>query len=50
MALAESVDRRFQAFKGPFDKIVDQLDALALGANRGSNEDKRRLRDDIAQG
>ena len=33
-ALAESVDRRFQAFEGSFDKIAGQLDALALGANK----------------
>ena len=49
-ALAESVDRKFQVFEGHFDEIVDQLDALALGANRGRNEDKRRLRDEVAQG
>ena len=49
-ALAESVDRKFQAFEGRFDEIVDRLDTLTLGANRGRNEDRRRLRDDIAQG
>ena len=32
-----------------FDEIMDQLDALALGANRGRNDNKRRLRDDVAQ-
>ena len=49
-ALADGVDRRFQAFEGHFDEIVDRLDALALGANRVRNEDRRRLRDDVAQG
>ena len=48
--LADSVDRRFQAFEGHFDDIADRLDALALGANRGRNEDRRQLRDDVAQG
>ena len=49
-ALADSVDRRFQAFKGHFDEIVDQLDALALGANKSRNDNRRWLRDEIAQG
>ena len=40
-ALVESVDRKFQVFKGRFDEIVDGLDALALGANR--------LRGDVTQ-
>ena len=35
-------------FEVRFDEIADLLDALALGANRGRNEDKRRLRDDVA--
>ena len=48
-ALAESVDRRYQAFKGGFDEIVDRLDALVISANMGRNEDMRRLRDEIAQ-
>ena len=39
-ALADSVDRRFQAFEGRFDKIVNRLDALAIGANRDRNDDK----------
>ena len=34
MALADSVDRRFQTFEGRFDEIADQLDALEIGANR----------------
>ena len=49
-ALAYSVDHRFQVFEGHFDEIVDRLDALTLGANRGRSEDKRWLRDDVAQG
>ena len=49
-ALTDYVDHRFQVFEGCFDEIVDRLDALALGANRGRNEDRRRLRDDVAQG
>ena len=49
-ALAESVDHRFQAFEGHFDAITDRLDALVLGANRGGNENRRRLREDVAQG
>ena len=49
-ALADSVDYRFQAFEGRFDDIVDQLNALAIGANRDRNDDRRRLRDDVAQG
>ena len=35
-------------FEGHFDEIVDRLDALALGANRGRNDDKRQLRDNVA--
>ena len=49
-ALIESVDRRFQAFKRHFDKIVDRFYALGLGARRGRNKERRRLRDDVAQG
>ena len=49
-ALAESVDRRFQAFEECFDKIANRFDALALGANRVRNKDRRRLRDEVAQG
>ena len=30
--------------------IADRLDALAIGANRGRNEDKRAPREDVAQG
>ena len=48
--LAKSVDRRFQEFEGSFDEIVDRLDALAIGASRGRNEDMRMLRGDFAQG
>ena len=40
-ALAENVDRRFQVLDGRFDEIADKLDALAIGANRGRNEDRR---------
>ena len=39
-ALANSVDYRFQAFEELVDEVDDSLDALALGANRGRNEDK----------
>ena len=49
-ALADNVDHRFQAFETRFDEIADRLDALALGANRGRNENRRQLRDDVAQG
>ena len=49
-ALANSVDHRFQAFERRFDEIVNRLDALAIGANRGRNDDKLRLRADVAQG
>ena len=42
-ALAKNMDHKFQAFEGLFD-------ALAIGANRGRNEDRRRLRDEVAQG
>ena len=36
--------------RGTFHKIVDRLDALALGANRDGNENRRWLREDVAQG
>ena len=49
-ALADSVDRKFQTFERRFDEIADRLDALALDANKGRNEDKRKLRDEVAQG
>ena len=49
-ALAESVNRRFQAFERCFNEIADKLDALAISINIGRNEDRRRLRDDVAQG
>ena len=39
-ALAESVDRRFQAFEGCFNKIADRLDALAISANRNRNYER----------
>ena len=29
---------------------MDILDALAIGANKGRNEDRRRLRDEVSQG
>ena len=32
------------------DEIPDRLDALAIGANRGRNEDRRGPREDVAQG
>ena len=40
-ALTDSINHRFQVFKEHFDDITDRLDALALGANRGRNEDRR---------
>ena len=49
-ALAENVDRRFEALEWHFDKITDRLDALAIGANRGRNEDKKGPREDVPQG
>ena len=49
-ALVENVDCKFQALGGCFDEIADRLEALAIGANRGRNEDKRGPRDDVAQG
>ena len=49
-ALAENVDRRFQELEGHFDEIADILDALAISANKGRNEDRRGPRKDVAQG
>ena len=49
-ALAENVARRFQALEGCFDEIADRLDALAIGANRDRNEDRRGPTNDVAQG
>ena len=49
-ALTVSVNHKFQAFKGCFDEIANRLDALAIGANRNRNDDRRRPRDDFAQG
>ena len=49
-ALAENVDRRFQALEWRFDKIADRLDALAIGVNRARNKDRMRPRNDVAQG
>ena len=40
-SLEDNIDRRFQAFEGRFDEIVDRLDALALGANRNRNDNRR---------
>ena len=48
-ALAKNVDRRFEALEGRFDEIADRLDALAIGVNRGRNENMRGPRD-VAQG
>ena len=47
-ALAESVDLKFQVFKGRFDEIVDRLDDLTLCANRDRNENKQQLMGDVA--
>ena len=44
------MDRIFQAFKGRIDEITDRLDALTIGANRDKIDDRRRPRDNIAQG
>ena len=49
-ALVDNVDRRFLALEGRFYEITDRLDALVIGANRGWNKDKRRPREDVAQG
>ena len=43
-ALADSVDRTFQAFDRRFDEIVVWLDALAIGVNRDKNDDRRQPR------
>ena len=40
-ALADSIDCKFQTFEGRFDEIADRLDALAIGANRNRNDDRR---------
>ena len=48
-ALAENVDRRFQALEGCFYEIADMLDALAIGANRNRNDDRRQPRDEVAR-
>ena len=40
-SLADRVEHIFQAFERRFDEIIDQLDALALDANR-DNIDYRR--------
>ena len=40
-ALADNVDHRFQTYERCFDEIEDQLDALAMGANRDRNDDRR---------
>ena len=48
--MAESADGILQAFEGRFDEIIDQLHPLALATNRGRNNDRRRLRDEVAQG
>ena len=49
-ALADNIDCRFQAFKGRFDEIADRLDALAIGADRNRNNDRRQPRDDVVEG
>ena len=49
-ALADNVDSRFQTFDGCFDEITNRLDALAIGVNRDRSDDRRRPRDDFAQG
>ena len=47
-ALADSTNRRFQAFERRFDEIIDWPDALAICANMGRNDDRQWLRDDYA--
>ena len=49
-ALTDNIDRRFQAFEGRFDEITNRLDALAIGANKNMNDDRRLPRVDFAQG
>ena len=49
-ALAENVDRIFPELEGRFDEISNILDALAIGANKGKNEDRGGPRADVAQG
>ena len=49
-ALADNIDFRFQTFEGRFEEIVDRLDALAIGANSGRNDDRRWPRDDFSRG
>ena len=49
-ALADNMDCKFWAYEGRLNEIANWLDALAIGANRDMNTDRRRLRDDIAQG
>ena len=49
-ALVDNIDHRFQAFEWRFDEIIDRLDALAIGANRNRNDDRRWPRDDFARG
>ena len=47
-SLVENVDRRFQVFEGCFDEIANRFYALVLGANRDENENRQRLRGDVA--
>ena len=47
-ALVENVDRRFQALEGRFNEMADRLDALAIDANRGRNENRMGPREDVA--
>ena len=42
--LADSVERRFQAFELRFDEIADRLDALVLDSNRDRVDDRRQPR------
>ena len=49
-ALAENVDRKFQALEGRFEDIVDKLDDFVISANRGRNEDMRGPIGDVSRG
>ena len=48
--LADSVERKFQAFERHFDEIADRPDVLALDANRDRVDDRQQPRADNTQG
>ena len=49
-ALVDNINHKFQVYEGHLDKIADRLNAQTIGANRDMTDDRRRPRDDIAQG